>query len=459
MKLYGTLAGFRYYIKAKPLLGAYVAMENYNKGLLKHGKFCEYHTYYNRQQLRSLSKDEIIRAYFRHDKLKVVKLENLVNTPDICYQVLHFESIMPYKEVIFRNMFSKKNIPVTRRVYTVSTNAHLRELLNIQLLGCGGRPYDSIVVPSKATQLALLSYFEDLSTVTNGTWDYRGRVDVIPYGIHVEDFQPDDKFAARKFLDLPLDSIVILSVARISQVSKMNYYQLLEFFSRLSDQCNDTDIVLLIAGAAADNEIHNLRKIAEDLHVMDNVKIIPNFEDDIKKLIFNSADIFISLSDNLQESFGIALIEAMAIGLPVICTDWDGYKDIVDDAINGYRIPTKWKVKKCADDILVNFKNPYDHSVIYRISQNIQVDMDLLIKRAKNLIYNENLRRVIGQKGRKKVLREYSSAAEISQFEALWDELAGIAEKDRNDYRDLSSVLYYDYPRHFKSYPSILING
>ncbi len=42
--------------------------------------------------------------------------------------------------------------------------------------------------------------------------------------------------------------------------------------------------------------------------------------------IWQAADIFTSLSDNIQETFGLTPIEAMAAGLPSVVTDWDGYQ-------------------------------------------------------------------------------------------------------------------------------------
>ena len=53
-----------------------------------------------------------------------------------------------------------------------------------------------------------------------------------------------------------------------------------------------------------------------------------------------SSDIFISLSDNFQETFGITPLEGMASGLPVVVSDWDGYRDTVRDQIDGFTIPT-----------------------------------------------------------------------------------------------------------------------
>jgi glycosyltransferase involved in cell wall biosynthesis len=46
-----------------------------------------------------------------------------------------------------------------------------------------------------------------------------------------------------------------------------------------------------------------------------------------------------SLSDNTQETLGIALIEAMAAGLPIVVSDWDRYKDTGRDGVNGFHIP------------------------------------------------------------------------------------------------------------------------
>ncbi len=53
-----------------------------------------------------------------------------------------------------------------------------------------------------------------------------------------------------------------------------------------------------------------------------------------------AADVFTSLSDNIQETFGLTPVEAMAAGLPCVVSDWDGYKDTVRDGVDGFRVPT-----------------------------------------------------------------------------------------------------------------------
>lgn len=456
-KLYCSFEGFKYHITPKPFIGAYVAMENFSRGLLKYGSFDEYHTYFDDHFFNSLTKDQVETAYFSHNKLKIMKLNNLVKESNIPYCVINFETIYPYSEAFFRNLIHKKNIPITRRAYTVATNANLREILNICLINDGGRSYDSIVVPSKPTRDALLNYLSDVTESSSGKLSYKGRIDVIPHGIDTEEFQPKCKFDARKMLGLPYNVTILLTVARISRSSKMNYDRLLEFFSRLIKLSKGNDLMLLISGSDQCNEARIIKEISNKLGIANKVKLIINFDDKIKKDIYSTADIFISLSDNLQESFGINLIEAMAMGLPVICTDWDGYKDIIEDEVTGYRIPIIWKIRQCPEDILVNFRNPYDHTVIHRISQDLYIDVNLLIERTLNLIHNENARKEIGKRARGKAIQNYSVKTEILRFESLWHELYEIAETDKNEYKDLCSILHYNYPKHFAGYPSSIL--
>ncbi len=61
---------------------------------------------------------------------------------------------------------------------------------------------------------------------------------------------------------------------------------------------------------------------------------------DQRRLAWTSADIFCSFADNIQETFGITPIEAMAADIPLVVSDWDGYKDTVTDGREGYRVPT-----------------------------------------------------------------------------------------------------------------------
>ena len=65
-------------------------------------------------------------------------------------------------------------------------------------------------------------------------------------------------------------------------------------------------------------------------------------EDDQLIQEYQNADVFINLTLNKDENFGLAQVEAMSQGLPIICSDWGGLKDHVVHGWNGYKIQTQY---------------------------------------------------------------------------------------------------------------------
>lgn len=66
----------------------------------------------------------------------------------------------------------------------------------------------------------------------------------------------------------------------------------------------------------------------------------------------------VSVLFSLDDGFGLALTEAMACGLAVICSDKTGAKDVVRDTIDGFIIPTR-DVSALKEKILYLYENPH----------------------------------------------------------------------------------------------------
>ena len=88
-------------------------------------------------------------------------------------------------------------------------------------------------------------------------------------------------------------------------------------------------------------ELENLRQLCPSIRFLRLGGAEPVSEE-VKRQALAAADVAISLVDNAQETFGLAVAEAMASGLPLVLSDWSGYRDLVRDGIDGYLIPSAW---------------------------------------------------------------------------------------------------------------------
>lgn len=147
-----------------------------------------------------------------------------------------------------------------------------------------------------------------------GSWvpGVRGRISVIPNGIDLDEFHPPE---AGRRNSPPL----ILSAGRLTGAK--NYRKALEAFAiqlRSGLSCR----YLIAGGGPLEAE---LRSMASDLGVAGSVEFLGE-TDDIAGLM-RMADLFFMPS--AREGFGLAAVEAMACGLPVVASDIPGIGDIV----------------------------------------------------------------------------------------------------------------------------------
>ncbi|MEQ9331488.1 glycosyltransferase family 4 protein [Thalassobaculum sp.] len=145
-----------------------------------------------------------------------------------------------------------------------------------------------------------------------------------------------------------------------------------------------------------------------------------------------AADLFISLSDNIQESFGITPVEAMAAGLPCLVSDWDGYRDTVVDGETGIRVPT-WLPTSgngtAVADAYANENLSYDLYIGYA-SQMTPVDVPATADALEALARNPQMRRQMGEAGQRRVRGIYDWSAVIPAYQELWAELAAARRSD-----------------------------
>ena len=97
-----------------------------------------------------------------------------------------------------------------------------------------------------------------------------------------------------------------------------------------------------------------------------------------------ASDIFLSLADNFQETFGITPLEAMASELPCIVSDWNGYRDTVTTKSES-RNPSGFRIKTTIIEGLgeTESRQILNGSMEYsiaagRLSQGVSADLEEL---------------------------------------------------------------------------------
>jgi hypothetical protein len=138
-----------------------------------------------------------------------------------------------------------------------------------------------------------------------------------------------------------------------------------------------------------------------------------------------SADVFCSLSDNIQETFGITPIEAMAAGLPLVVSDWDGYRDTVRDGIDGFRVATCMPQPGLGGDLALRHALEIDTYDEYcgNACSLVEVDVEATTQAFERLFGDADLRARMGAAGRERARSTYDWKQVFPRYEALWRQL------------------------------------
>lgn len=148
-------------------------------------------------------------------------------------------------------------------------------------------------------------------------------------GINTAAFAPNEGDEAinaskREELGLAMTDTVMLSVGELNK--NKNH----EIVLRAMAQLGRSDLHYVIAGRG--NLKDHLEQLANDLGVSKQLHLL-GFRTDVKEL-FKMADFFAHPS--FREGLSVAVMEAMANGLPVICTEIRGNTDLIEDNKGGY---------------------------------------------------------------------------------------------------------------------------
>lgn len=320
--------------------------------------------------------------------------------------------------------------------------------------------YDALICTSSAVRAAVDTQIGMMREYMTQQYGPRRRPEAqrvtIPLGVNCEDFSttPEARRSWRERLDIPQDAVVALYVGRFNIKAKMNPALMAVALERAAVRTGKT-IYWVNSGwaesAAAGDIFH-----AETQKLCPSVayRQVDGRAADARFSIWSVADFFISFSDNIQESFGLTPIEAMAAGLPSVVSDWDGYKDTVRHGEDGFRIPTLSARPGFGGDLSYYYNNDwlsYDN-YIGATGQYTAVDLAKAEAAVVEMVTDEGLRRRMGAEAQAQARRVFDWSVIIPQYQALWAEqnarrlAAGATAAQDNPFAPDPFKLFAGYP-------------
>lgn len=300
------------------------------------------------------------------------------------------------------------------------------------------QPWDALICTSEAVKTSVEILLNDWADYLAQRMGNRPmihvRLPVIPLGVDCEFFapKPEARNRLRQALGIPADGFVVLFVGRFCFYAKAHpipMYLALEQAAKITS----TKIYLVQAGwFENDREEAEFRQAPQQFCPSVNSIFVDGRQPDIRSNIWACADIFMSLVDNIQETFGLTPIEAMAAGLPVIISDWNGYKESVRDGIDGFKIPTTICPPGTVPQLNAEYfteKLNYSTYVANTASVSI-VDVSATTAAIVKSIEQPELRVKMGENGRRRAREVYDWQRVIGSYETLWTELAELRHID-----------------------------
>jgi D-inositol-3-phosphate glycosyltransferase len=408
-------------------------------------------------------------AFVHHNRFKHVEFEQLrsIAKNGAIRQFDHWHdfrlTLRPF--ALRRGLARRGDFPISICHHTVSYQCLYHDAF-LRLLMGDVRPYDSLICASTAARDAIrtmmASITESVRKNTGADISFKGRLDVVPFGVRTDLFRPRDKIDTRNQFGLPRDAFIILWVGRLSERDKADLLPLLRVFRRLIERNKRRELLLVLAGSEVDPGVQSaqLEDYARVLGIADRIRILTSIPPAYRHVIFATADIFVSPSDNIQETFGLTPIEAMATGIPQVVSAWDGYRDTVRHGETGLLVPTQWI--KCDQD-LDRFGIAFESQMLdhLAISQTVVIDLDSFEKHLQLLIDRPALRARMAQASRKRAVAKYDWSAVVRCLKELWkdqEEQRQSAPDTPSQWRlrDYTDPKFFEY---FKGYAAAILTG
>ena len=228
---------------------------------------------------------------------------------------------------------------------------------------------------------AVSAVSEFLQKTTEDELQVKKPIEVIPNFIDLQAYCPTRAYKDRSAFAAPGERI-LLHASNLRPVKRVA--DVVRIFERVN---REVPSVLLMIGEGPERA--SARALARRLGVGERVRFLGQQESAGE--VTGMADVFLLPSE--LESFGLAALEAMACGVPVVGSDAGGLPEVVKHAETGYLLPVG--------------------------------DVEGMAARSIEILKDDEHRREMGQAGRRRAAALFSADRVVSQYERLYERALG----------------------------------
>lgn len=214
---------------------------------------------------------------------------------------------------------------------------------------------------------------------------YRRKTVTIPQGVDIELFHPQangDRFSLSAAFSLPANAVILGCVAKL--VSVKDHITLIRGLRLTDDHYH-----LVLIGTGDEMYVAQLKALIKELKLETRVHFIDYIPNHELPAVLKQMDLFALTS--IAEGLPVALLEAMACGVPCVATRCGGAEAVIEDGKNGFLVPVA-DYKKLAQAVML-------------------------------LGENKELRAQFGNNGREMVVKQFNSETQGSLYSTLYSEL------------------------------------
>jgi glycosyltransferase involved in cell wall biosynthesis len=419
-----------YETDAEKLMGAHVASRNFLQGLISHSRLKTLHGYMGSRNVAAAAFERLARDLGAGMPVHTIQPHRLDQVAEL--GVLVFSDPNLADAAVKRSFVGSRAYALTGVTHTTAGEWPMTKLADLATAPV--QPWDALVCTSRAVAAMvdrmLRAEEARLAERLGATRFPRPLLPLIPLGVDTARFTPREEWRAawRERLGIGVEEVAALYVGRLSRHGKAHPLPMLAALGRAARSQKQLLHLVLVGWWMHPPEEAIWREQAAALCPEVRLHVLDGRDETVRREIWSAADLFAALVDNIQETFGLAPVEAMAAELPVVATDWDGFRDTVRHGVDGFLVPTLMAPPgEGLEAALCYATGHIGYGALLSVTARLTaVDIGAAAEAFRALAADPMLRRRMGAASKARAREAFDWAAVIPRYQALWQEQQAI---------------------------------